>query len=200
LHSGTGAPTSRNVYHIKRRHTSHTTLSKISIFWDTTPCSGLAFNRRFGITCCPHLRSRSSQAKNQHGAGITALMMGITRSSETTVDFQWATRRHSAQLNCRSSTTFVSDSGFTQRTPTALQRLRSLHQLANTGTGAHAEQRSLCAGLHGIQGKLVPGCVANVDANQSVISNKLRGPWSASELYRLIDRHLSTKFSVNFCG
>jgi hypothetical protein len=31
-------------------------------------------------------------------------------------------------------------------------------------------------------------------------TNKLRGPWSASELYRLIDRHLSTKFSVNFCG
>jgi hypothetical protein len=31
-------------------------------------------------------------------------------------------------------------------------------------------------------------------------NNKLRGPQSASELYRLIDRHLSTKFSVNFCG
>jgi hypothetical protein len=28
----------------------------------------------------------------------------------------------------------------------------------------------------------------------------LRGPWSASELYRLSDRHLSTKFSANFCG
>jgi hypothetical protein len=31
-------------------------------------------------------------------------------------------------------------------------------------------------------------------------TNKLRGPKSASELYRLIDRHLSMKFSVNFCG
>jgi hypothetical protein len=29
---------------------------------------------------------------------------------------------------------------------------------------------------------------------------ELRGPESASELYRLIDRHLSTKFSANFCG
>jgi hypothetical protein len=27
---------------------------------------------------------------------------------------------------------------------------------------------------------------------------KLRGPWSASELYRLSDRHLTTKFSGNF--
>jgi hypothetical protein len=30
--------------------------------------------------------------------------------------------------------------------------------------------------------------------------NILRGPWSASELYRLSDRYLSTKFSANFCG
>jgi hypothetical protein len=30
--------------------------------------------------------------------------------------------------------------------------------------------------------------------------NKLRGPQSASELYRLSERHLSTKFSANFCG
>jgi transcriptional regulator of NAD metabolism len=29
--------------------------------------------------------------------------------------------------------------------------------------------------------------------------NKLRGLQSASELYRLSDRHLSTKFSANFC-
>jgi hypothetical protein len=29
---------------------------------------------------------------------------------------------------------------------------------------------------------------------------RLRGPYSASELYRLSDRHLSTKFSANFCG
>jgi hypothetical protein len=31
-------------------------------------------------------------------------------------------------------------------------------------------------------------------------TNKLRGPRSTSELYRLIDRYLSTKFSANFCG
>jgi hypothetical protein len=31
-------------------------------------------------------------------------------------------------------------------------------------------------------------------------TNKLRGPWSASELYRLSDRHLSAKFSANICG
>jgi hypothetical protein len=30
--------------------------------------------------------------------------------------------------------------------------------------------------------------------------NKHRGPKSASELYRLIDRHLQMKFSANFCG
>jgi hypothetical protein len=31
-------------------------------------------------------------------------------------------------------------------------------------------------------------------------TNKLRGPYSASELYRLSDRHLSKKFSADFCG
>jgi hypothetical protein len=31
-------------------------------------------------------------------------------------------------------------------------------------------------------------------------TKKLRGPQSASELYRLIYRYLLTKFSVNFCG
>jgi hypothetical protein len=31
-------------------------------------------------------------------------------------------------------------------------------------------------------------------------SNKLRGLQFASELYRLSDRHLSAKFSANFCG
>jgi phage FluMu protein gp41 len=29
---------------------------------------------------------------------------------------------------------------------------------------------------------------------------KLRGPFSTSEIYRLTDRHLSTKFSTNFYG
>jgi hypothetical protein len=31
-------------------------------------------------------------------------------------------------------------------------------------------------------------------------SKKLRGPWSASELYRLSDRDLLAKFNANFCG
>jgi hypothetical protein len=31
-------------------------------------------------------------------------------------------------------------------------------------------------------------------------TSKLRGLYSASELYRLSDRHLSAKFSANFCG
>jgi uncharacterized protein YwgA len=30
--------------------------------------------------------------------------------------------------------------------------------------------------------------------------NKLRGPWSASELYQLIDHHFLAKFSTNFSG
>jgi hypothetical protein len=30
--------------------------------------------------------------------------------------------------------------------------------------------------------------------------NNLRGLYSASELYRLTDRHLFAKFSANFCG
>jgi hypothetical protein len=29
---------------------------------------------------------------------------------------------------------------------------------------------------------------------------KIRGPQTASDLYRLIDRHLWTKFRANFCG
>jgi hypothetical protein len=32
------------------------------------------------------------------------------------------------------------------------------------------------------------------------VTNKLRGPQSASELNRPSDRHLLAKFSVNFCG
>jgi hypothetical protein len=36
--------------------------------------------------------------------------------------------------------------------------------------------------------------------NKQTNKKKLCGPWSASKLYRLIDRHLSTKFSTNFCG
>jgi hypothetical protein len=36
--------------------------------------------------------------------------------------------------------------------------------------------------------------------NAKLNKNKLRGLQSASELYRLSDRHLSAKFSANFCG
>jgi hypothetical protein len=32
------------------------------------------------------------------------------------------------------------------------------------------------------------------------ITNELRGPQSARELYRLSDRHMSAKFSAEFCG
>jgi hypothetical protein len=40
--------------------------------------------------------------------------------------------------------------------------------------------------------------ITNKQTNKQ--TNKLRGPYSASELYRLIDRHLSTKLSANFYG
>jgi hypothetical protein len=33
-----------------------------------------------------------------------------------------------------------------------------------------------------------------------IVIKKLRGLWSASEIYRLSDRHLLVKFSANFCG
>jgi hypothetical protein len=33
-----------------------------------------------------------------------------------------------------------------------------------------------------------------------ITKNKLRSLYSASELYRLPDRHLLAKFSANFCG
>jgi hypothetical protein len=36
--------------------------------------------------------------------------------------------------------------------------------------------------------------------NDKQNKKKLRGPQSASELYRLIDRQLSAKFSSNFWG
>jgi hypothetical protein len=42
----------------------------------------------------------------------------------------------------------------------------------------------------------------NFNTNNAIklVINKLRGLESASELYRLSDRHLLTKFSANFCG
>jgi hypothetical protein len=40
--------------------------------------------------------------------------------------------------------------------------------------------------------------ITNWYTELTVMQNKLRGSWSASELYRLSDSHLSTKFSANF--
>jgi hypothetical protein len=43
---------------------------KISVLWDIAPCSPLKNNRRFGGTCCLHLKNQGiCQAGNQHGAG-----------------------------------------------------------------------------------------------------------------------------------
>jgi hypothetical protein len=39
-----------------------------------------------------------------------------------------------------------------------------------------------------------------VEVSCTVKKTKLHGLQSARELYRLIDRHLSAKFSANFCG
>jgi hypothetical protein len=42
---------------------------KSSVFWDTTLCSPLEVNRRFGGTCRPHLQGRRiRKARNQHEA------------------------------------------------------------------------------------------------------------------------------------
>jgi hypothetical protein len=40
----------------------------------------------------------------------------------------------------------------------------------------------------------------DIQQQQQQQQQQLRGPYSASELYRLNDRHLSTKFNANFCG
>jgi hypothetical protein len=42
---------------------------KNSVSWDTTSCSQLKVNRRFGRTRLYLQRRRKSQAKNQHKAG-----------------------------------------------------------------------------------------------------------------------------------
>jgi hypothetical protein len=51
-------------------HTSNLIIVKRnSIFWDTTPCSPLKVNRRFGGTCRLHLQSRKiSRARHQRGS------------------------------------------------------------------------------------------------------------------------------------
>jgi hypothetical protein len=49
--------------------------------------------------------------------------------------------------------------------------------------------------------KIGTGAFLGTEAlRESKADNAIRGPWSASELYRLSDRHFSTKFSANFCG
>jgi hypothetical protein len=79
------------------------------IFWNIMPCSPLKVNRRFGGPCSVHLQGRRiSQGRNQHEAGSKQsvpeevsfkaysliLMMEVTCSSETSVDFQLTTRRY----------------------------------------------------------------------------------------------------------
>jgi hypothetical protein len=41
---------------------------------------------------------------------------------------------------------------------------------------------------------------STIRRGHTFLQSKLRGPKSASELYRLSDRHLSTKFSAKYCG
>jgi hypothetical protein len=57
------------------------------------------------------------------------------------------------------------------------------------------------APLEGKQEEGRPLGIQEVDGRIMLkIKNKPRGPYSASELYRLSNRHSSTKFSANFCG
>jgi hypothetical protein len=68
------------------------------------PCSPLKINGRFGGTCCLHLQGRRiSQARKQSAtrfmlvsclAYTSILTMDVTWSPETSVDFQWTTRRY----------------------------------------------------------------------------------------------------------
>jgi hypothetical protein len=78
---------------------------KSSIFWDITPCSPLKVNRRFGGTRTLHFQGRriSQTSKSLLAtcfhAGFFWLILrpwrwGATCSSETSVDFQRATRRY----------------------------------------------------------------------------------------------------------
>jgi hypothetical protein len=88
-----------------------------SIFWDVTQCSPLKVNRRVGRTCRLHLQGRRiSQARNQSESRWQAevvpcldysstLKMEVTCSSETSVFFQWNTRRYvpkdrTLRINC----------------------------------------------------------------------------------------------------
>jgi hypothetical protein len=79
----------------------------------------------------------------------------------------------------------------------------SCHDAA-VGSGGKASQVYLeVAWLESVPEYSITFCFPRSVARQVVSyhkQNKLRGPYSASELYRLSDRHLSTKFSANFCG
>jgi hypothetical protein len=90
---------------------------KSPVFWDITPCRPLKVNGRFGETCTLHLQGRRiSQASNQREACSklatwyfllatfftlisclaysSTLMMQMTCSSETSVNFKRTTRRY----------------------------------------------------------------------------------------------------------
>jgi hypothetical protein len=63
----------------------HQEATKSSIFWNTTPCSSLKINRRFGGTCRCHLHSRRiSRARYKHESQVPAstLKMEAICSSE----------------------------------------------------------------------------------------------------------------------
>jgi hypothetical protein len=76
---------------------------KSTIFWDIMPCSPLKVNRRFGGIYHLHLQDqRISRARNQHESRAVGFLLGYFStlkmeaiySSETSVDFQWTTRRY----------------------------------------------------------------------------------------------------------
>jgi hypothetical protein len=79
---------------------------KSSVFCDTTTCSPLEVNRRFGVTCRLQIQGqRIRQERNQHESGTkqscsacftnsSTPKMQATCSSETSVDFQRTTRRY----------------------------------------------------------------------------------------------------------
>jgi hypothetical protein len=78
---------------------------------------------------------------------------------------------------------------------------QSIHGTARHGTARHGTAR------HGTARRITTTApvTTSMQSNHSLSAlNKLRGLQPARELYRLIDRHLSTKFSVNLwiegCG
>jgi hypothetical protein len=90
---------------------------KNSISWDITSCSPLKVKRHFGITCHVLLRSRRIiQRRNRHEADskqssclmlVSSLAYIATRSSETSVEFQQATRRHIPEVEGFITTTKI---------------------------------------------------------------------------------------------